>query len=130
MKTPVHIASSHPGWVRKGVRAWVLLVILVGTLMSSVGSLHSHSLAALKAVQHEETVHDDSHGHSHDDDVLERYSGPLHSHLGSDHSHDKAHALPDIPSFSASAPPFWGAASPEWLDRLVAHRLERPPKAA
>lgn len=129
MNTHVHAAFSHPGWVSRGVRAWVLLVILVGTLLSSVGSLHSHSLAALKAVQHAETVHDD-HGHSHDDDVLERYSGPLHSHLGADHSHDKAHALPVVPGISASEPPFWGATSLDWLDRLIAHRLERPPKAA
>jgi hypothetical protein len=130
MTPPVHAHAPRPRWLGRGVRAWVLLVILVGTLLSSLGVLQTHALATLDALQHAQAVHDDTHGHSHDDDAPALYEAGSHTHLGSDHSHDKAHALPAMPEMGVAAAPPWKPRSHAWIDRLMTHRLERPPRTA
>lgn len=112
------------------MRIYVLVSILIGNLLSSVGALDTHALATLDAVQHALLKHDDAHGHSHGDDLLALYEGTSHSHLGADHSHDKAHALPTMLVAAVAAVPYWKPRSAIWTERLTAHRLERPPKAA
>jgi hypothetical protein len=112
------------------MRIYVLVSILIGNLLSSVGALDTHALATLDAVQHTQLEHDDAHGHSHGDDLLAHYEGTSHSHLGADHSHDKAHALPATRVAVAAPAPDWKPRSAIWTEQLTAHRLDRPPKAA
>jgi len=130
MTIPVFAHASRPRWLSRGVRMGVLLVILVGTLLSSLGALRTHALAMLDAVQHTQAAHDGTHGHSHDDEPLAAYEGASHTHLGSDHSHDKAHDLPAMRVVAVPTIPAWKPRSHNWIDRLVTHRLERPPKTA
>ncbi len=112
------------------MRLCVLLVILVGTLLSSLGALHAHALAPLDAVQHAQAEHGDAPGHSHEDESSAAYEGPSHTHLGADHSHDKAHCLPVMPRLCLNSVTPWKPRPLCWRDRLMSHRLERPPKAA
>lgn len=113
------------------MRLGVLLVILLGTLLSSLGTLQSHGLQTLDMLQHVESVaSDDSHGHSHEDESLALFDGLPHTHLGADHSHDKAHALPVMPAVVPAMAELRKPAQLAWVDRLTSHRLERPPKAA
>lgn len=113
------------------MRLGVLLVIFMGTLLSSLGNLHSHGFQTLDAIQHAEAAAlDDAHGHTHEDESLTYVDGVSHSHLGADHSHDKAHALPVEPDVVLAMKPLRKARMLSWMDRLASRRLERPPKAA
>jgi hypothetical protein len=53
-----------------------------------------------------------------------------HTHLGADHSHDKAHALPAMPDVMPAMETLRKPTMLAWMDRMTSHRLERPPKAA
>lgn len=131
MPVIVSALAPRPRWPSRGLRLCVLFVILAGTLMSSLGALHAHALAPLDAVTlHDPAPDDDAHGHSHDDEPLATGEGAPHTHLGADHSHDKAHALPTMPALGMAAAPPWKARSLARIDRLMPHRLERPPKTA
>jgi ABC-type Zn2+ transport system substrate-binding protein/surface adhesin len=118
----------------QAVRVWMLMAMLVGTLISSLGALNTHALAVLDAVEATDMARDDDHehdhGHSHDDGWLANVDGATHTHLGADHSHDKAHALPGLPRLAGSDTPGWARHPVAWSDRLLVHRLERPPKPA
>ncbi len=133
-----HAHAVRPKWLGRSMRAWVLLVILFGSLLSSLGAVRSHALAALETARHTQvahdaaypSAHDDAHGHTHEGDALAAHEGGLHTHLGSDHSHDKAHALPAMQSVPVSTAPLWKPRSHAWIDRLLTQRLDRPPKTA
>jgi hypothetical protein len=126
----MHPLLPRPRWLRCGMRLGVLLVILVGTLLSSLGGLHSHGLKTLDVIQHAEATEGDSHGHSHEEADLALFDGRSHTHLGADHSHDKAHALPLMPAVAPVMKPPGKPLVLAWMDRLAIHRLDRPPKTA
>lgn len=127
------IPRSNPGWLGRGVRVWVLITLLVGALGSSIGAMNSHALAVLDAVRSVDmahgTDHPHTHDHSHDDLWLADMDGAARSHLGADHSHDKAHALPGLISLANAVPSRWTRCAIAWCERWPVHRLERPPKA-
>ena len=130
VKSSAHPDAPRPPWLGRSMRACVLLIILFGTLLSSLGVLQTHALAPLDAIQIAQAEQDDSHGHPHEGDPLAAYEGASHTHLGSDHSHDKAHALPAMSGLGMSAAPPWRPRTRAWIDRLMTHRLDRPPKTA
>ncbi|MBX3608691.1 MAG: hypothetical protein KF871_02250 [Hydrogenophaga sp.] len=99
--------------------------------------MNSHALAVLDAVRSADmphgadqpNAHDHSNNHSHDDLWLADIEGAAHSHLGADHSHDKAHALPVLIRLANAAPSGWTRRTIALYERWPVHRLERPPKA-
>jgi hypothetical protein len=130
MKTPAQALASRPRWLSRGLRLGVLIAVLLGTLLSTMGALQAHALAPLEALQQVQGEHGDAHGHAHvDDHRAIAAEGGLHTHLGSDHSHDKAHALPVMPSLGPLAAPLGKPTVLAWADRLMVHRLERPPRS-
>lgn len=129
--------SMRPDRAALGMRWLVLLVILFGTMVSSVGGMYSHGIAAIAAVSHvsaapSEAEHDHAHGHAHEDGggewVVESHSASAdHPHHGADHSHDKAHALPAAWHSAAPVVPAWFGHVRLWIEMVQASRLERPP---
>ncbi len=117
---------------------WLLLwVILFGTVVSSVGSMYSHGIAAIAAVSHvsaasSDTEHGHAHSHGREDGDGERVevshgASTDHSHHGADHSHDKVHALPITWSVAAPQLPVWIGQAMLRIEMVGASRLERPP---
>lgn len=137
--TPIQPSSMRPSRPALGMRWLVLVVILFGTLISSVGSMNSHGLAALVAGFHdapsmESTSHeherDHDHSHEVEDDELEmmgHVAPPDHPHHGADHSHDKAHALPAAWETTSPLLPVWIGVVRPWAELVQVSRLERPP---
>ena len=120
-----HRAALSMGWL-------VLVVILFGTIISSIGATSSHGLAAFPAALHITPASlDISREHAQEDEGIgwvTQGAGADHPHhYGADHSHDKAHALPVawhsvVPQF----PGWFGLVRP-WIEMVQASRLERPP---
>lgn len=116
-----------------GVCLLILLGMLCGTMVSSMGGVKSHGLAEFAASQHKLVdIALDVHGHSHEhDDARPTLSdaGPEHAHHGADHSHDKSHvpsgAMTVAMSMAASRP----TTARPWVELMEAFRLERPPMA-
>ncbi|MCM2342252.1 hypothetical protein [Rhodoferax sp.] len=116
-----------------GVCALILLGMLFGAIVSSMGGVTSHGLAEFAASQHNvDAIAVDAHGHSHDDDdarpaLLD--AGADHPHHSADHSHDKSHvpttAITVAISMASSRP----ATARQWVELVEAFRLERPPMA-
>lgn len=110
----------------------MIVALLVGAWLSSVGGTVSHGLAALSA---------NGHGHVHDiaeGDVSGGQAGApaLQGHQGHhghehspDHSHDKAHRLPAAPSVQAVRPMAWGVMADARRGCMAPARLDRPPMA-
>lgn len=127
----------RPDRAALGMRWLVLLVILMGTLISSVGGMNSHGIAAIAAVSHvspafSDTSHNDAHSHAHEDGESDWIIGSHgasadHPHHGADHSHDKAHALPLTWHVTAPPLPVWIGQARLWIEMVEASRLERPP---
>jgi hypothetical protein len=116
------------------MRWLALVVIMFGTIISSIGGMNSHGLAAIAAAHHAApSAADETHGHVHKDDrgadvaMLEPSAGADHPHHGADHSHDKAHALPVAWSTAAPQLPDWRVRVRPWIEMIQASRLERPP---
>ena len=138
---PNQPSSMRPYRPALSMRWLVLVVILFGTLISSVGSMNSHGLAALVVGFHGapssgSTSHEleRDHGHSHEveDDDLEmmgHVAPPDHPHHGADHSHDKAHALPTAWETTSPQLPIWIGVVRPWAELVQGSRLERPPMA-
>jgi hypothetical protein len=128
-------STSQPSRVALGMRWMVLIVIVVGTIISSIGLTSSHGLAAI-SVGHTsaQLTADEPHGHSHDDqgDEIAQVEGLLggdHAHHAVDHSHDKAHALPAGWHAASTQAPAWCRQARPWVEMVQASRLERPPMA-
>ncbi|MBT9466278.1 hypothetical protein [Hydrogenophaga sp.] len=129
--------STRPDRAALGMRWLVLLVILFGTVISSVGGMNSHGIAAIASASHADstgldTGHDHAHGHAHEDGSSERVMGSHgtsadHPHHGADHSHDKAHALPITWNVAVPQLPVWIGQARLWIEIVEASRLERPP---
>ena len=119
-----------------GMRWLVLVVIMFGTIISSVGGTSSHGLAAFQAAHHFtptslDTSHEHVHEHAHEDEgmgLVTQTAGADHPHHhGADHSHDKAHALPVAWRSTAPQLPGWFGLVRPWVEMVQASRLERPP---
>lgn len=124
-----HRAALSMGWL-------VLVVILFGTIISSIGGTSSHGLAAFPAALHAtsaslETSHEHVHEHAHEDEgigLVTQNAGADHPHHhGADHSHDNAHALPVAWHSVAPQLPGWFGRVRPWIEMVQASRLERPP---
>lgn len=120
----------------------VLVVILFGTILSSIGGTSSHGLAAFQAALHVtpaslDTSHEHGHEHAHEDEdededegigrVTQSAGADHPHHHGADHSHDKAHALPIAWLSAAPLLPVWFGHVRPWIEMIQAFRLERPP---
>ena len=124
-----HRAVRGMGWL-------VLVVILFGTIISSVGGTSSHGLAAFPAALHAtsaslDTSDEHVHDHAHEDEGIgwvTQSAGADHPHHhGADHSHDKAHALPVAWDSVAPQLSGWFGRVRPWIEMVQASRLERPP---
>ena len=119
------------------VRWLILLVIMFGTIFSSIGGTSSHGLAAFPTALNVTSVpldpsHEHVHEHAHGADGVEvasQSAGADHPHHGADHSHDKAHALPALWSSAALPLAGWFGLVRPWTEMVQASRLERPPKS-
>jgi len=108
---------------------WLVLITLIwGIFVSSVGLTTSHGLAGLAVAEHG-AVSSEAHGHVHDEDV--QVADPVggHPHHAADHSHDKAHALPEQLAVAPTASPERIAVDQPWSPGLEAGRLDRPPRS-
>ena len=125
--------SLRPDGAALGVRWLVLVVILLGTVLSSMGGTSSHGLAAIAATSHTAPSSlDESHGHGHEDHggelaMVDNSVGADHPHHEADHSHDKAHALSVAWGSAVPQPPNWRLSVRPWIEMVEASRLERPP---
>lgn len=122
--------SLRPTGAALGVRWLVLVVILFGTILSSMGGTSSHGLAAIAVALH--AAPDEPNGHAHEEQggelaMVDNSASADHPHHAADHSHDKAHA-PSVAWRSAvpQSPSWWRLARP-WIEMVEAFRLERPP---
>ena len=127
------LSCMRPTGAALGVRWLVVVVIMVGTMISSTGGTRSHGLAAIAAALHATTSSaDEQHGHVHEDRggelaMVDKSAGTDHPHHGTDHSHDNAHALPVAWSSAAPQLPGWFGLVWPWIEMVQASRLERPP---
>ena len=115
---------ARPAALTRGLRWLVLLALVVGTLLAAVGQVKSHGLAELVA------THQDTHSHedvAHDHHPSGINTAADHTHHGADHSHDKAHALPQAWNCATAKPSSWAVTPGHWVELVEAFRLERPP---
>ena len=111
----------------------VLIVITLGTIVSSIGLTSSHGLAVVEAT-HKTVVFlsDIAHGHELGDQgiessVADEISSDEHPHHAMDHSHDTAHHVPLAWGAILQQIPSWEVAVRPWIDMGQAYRLDRPP---
>ncbi|MBT9466670.1 hypothetical protein [Hydrogenophaga sp.] len=123
MNLRTHLPAS-PTRLTLGFRWLVLLALIVGTVMASMGSVTSHGLAALAAMHQDAHSHEEDTGTSHPSGTNTTAD---HAHHSADHSHDKAHALPHAWACVAAHPPSWLSAPRPWIERVQTFRLDRPP---
>jgi hypothetical protein len=115
------------------MRWLILAVIMFGTILSSIGSMNSHGLAAIGTAIHADvSVSDEMHVHAHGDRggeiaVSDQSAGMDHPHHGADHSHDNSHALPITWPSTATQLRSWKLQVRPWVEMVQASRLERPP---
>ena len=130
-------SSSHPTGLALGVQWLMLIVVMCGMLISTMGDTSSHGLAAISAhaMPTAEVLHhpDNSHHPVHEDQggtlaLVDNSSVADHPHHETDHSHDKAHALSGAWNSAAPQPSSWTAPLRPWIEMVQASRLERPPK--
>ena len=128
--------ALHPHRAALGIGWLVLVVIMFGTIISSIGGTSSHGLASFQAALHVtptsmDTSHEHVHEHAHEDEgigLVTQSAGADHPHHhGADHSHDKAHALPVAWHSAAPQLPGWFGLVRPWIEMVQASRLERPP---
>lgn len=132
--TPHLSYALRPNRAALGMRWLVLVVIMFGTVISSIGGTSSHGLAAFATALHVTPFSsDESHEHAHEDQdegigSVTQSAGVDHPHHhGADHSHDKAHALPVVWGSVAPQVPGWVGLVRPWIEMVQASRLERPP---
>ena len=131
--TPRLSLSLRPNRAALGMRWLVLVAIMFGAFISSVGGTNSHGIAAIaEALQANPTPSDKSHPHAHNDGdselaMVSHGAAADHPHHGADHSHDKAYALPAAWSSAPPLLPGWLGLVRPWIEMVRASRLERPP---
>jgi hypothetical protein len=117
------------------MRWLVLLVIMFGTITSSVGGINSHGIAVIAKALHSSPTTPDTQrdlGHEHEDGVdgvvmVSHGAASDHPHHGVDHSHDKAHALPTTWRMATPQLPAWFGHVRQLIEMIRVSRLERPP---
>ncbi len=119
--------------MRSSALRWVALVTLAfGMLLSTVGATSSHGFAVLAVIYHGiGSDSDRTHGHSHDDDGdpgAIAGSGSDHPHHANDHTHDNPHVLAEGLRAWNLASSVWHVSTHIQAGRLLAFRLERPPR--
>ena len=126
-------SSARPTLAKLGMQWLVLIVIMLGAIVSSIGLTSSHGLAATE-VTHKSVVlfSDMAHGHEHGDQgvessVADEISSDGHPHHAMDHSHDTAHHLPQAWGAVLPQLPSWEVVVRPWIDMGQADRLDRPP---
>ena len=125
--------SLRPTGAALGVRWLVLVVILFGTILSSMGGTSSHGLAAIAVALHTAPASpNEPHGHEHEDlggelAMVGNSASADHPHHEMDHSHDKAHALSVAWRMATPQPSRWLLSVRPWIEMVEAFRLERPP---
>jgi hypothetical protein len=125
--------STHPSRVARATRWLVLAVIMLGTVLSAIGNMNSHGLAAVgNALHADSSASDETHGHVHGDRggeivVSDQSAGPDHPHHQADHSHDNPNTLPIMWSSTAMLHRSWQLQVLPWIEMVRASRLERPP---
>jgi hypothetical protein len=125
--------SLRPNRAALGMRWLILVVILFGTIFSSMGGTSSHGLAAIAVSLHAApSSANESHGHEHEDHggelaMVDKSASADHPHHEMDHSHDKAHALSVAWGSAVPQPPNWRLSVRPWIEMVEAFRLERPP---
>jgi hypothetical protein len=126
------VRSCFRSWLVPDARIWILAVVLAGMLVSSIGLMNSHGLAALACAQHRaDSAQGLGHEHSHHDEseATGAETSLAHAHHNADHTHDNA----QVPSMAlrsvAPSLPDWRIFAPARKKGLVAYRLERPPMA-
>lgn len=126
-------SSMRPSWAALGMRWLVLAALMFGTILSAIGSMNSHGLAAIGTALHAgSSASDGMHGHVHGDRggeivVSNQSAGSDHPHHQADHSHDNSHALPIAWSTTATLLRSWQLQVWPWIEMVQASRLERPP---
>lgn len=124
------VRSRFSPWLVTDARIWLLVVVLAGMLVSSIGFVNSHGLAPLAAAQHgDETAQGHGHPHHEESDATVAETSLSHTHHSTDHSHDNAQVPPVALRMVAPSPPDWRKFTPARLKGSVAYRLERPPMA-
>ncbi len=129
--------SLHPTRFELSMRWLVLIVIMFGTFISSMGDTRSHGLAAIAShavfALQEPHSSDQQQQHLHEDQggglaMVEVSPSADHPHHETDHSHDKVHAPAAAWNSAAAQPSSWTAPVRPWIEMVQATRLERPPK--
>jgi hypothetical protein len=103
------------------LRWMVLVVIMLGVMLSSIGMTNSHGIASIAALHEaapsllvaaQEHAHEHSHDYAGHDKVMsvaEQDSGSDHPHHDLDHSHDTAAHLPQALRASLAPRLSWDA---------------------
>lgn len=135
--TPRFANPLRPDRTTLGMRWLVLMVILLGIFVSSMGVTNSHGISAITATSHAAPLHADAmRGHVHEHAPEHTAAGaPIasqvtiddHPHHGADHSHDMAHAPRPGWRSTAPLPPAQVGIVRPWIEWVQAFRLERPP---
>jgi hypothetical protein len=131
---PFIVPSSHqPTLATLGIQWLVLVVIMFGMIVSSIGMTSSHGVAVI-AASHESMrpSAENAHGREHADEGIEfkmadESSAGGHPHHSMDHSHDTAHHLPLVWGAMSSQLPRWEVVVRLWIELGQAYRLDRPP---
>jgi hypothetical protein len=120
--------TGHQPWLTRGIRAWVLIILLLGMQLSFLGHLHSHGFSKVAVTEQEGVT---GHGHSHEIDLPgERQSvseAERAHHNTADHSHEKAYAFPQSASTAVSSTSIWRALAHPLIRGRIAARIDRPP---
>ena len=134
-----HRETAPPTWSRLPLAVWwlVAMALVLGAVLSPVGTLTSHGLAEIVAVQHGTSCEEDmacGHEHEHMDEgeatgVAHHSASAEHAQHSADHSHDKAHAPRGALSHPMPRPTHWQAIATPRVERMVPSRLDRPPMA-
>lgn len=120
--------TGNQPWLTRSMRAWVLIILMLGMQLSFLGHLHSHGFFKVAVAGQED---DPGHGHSHEIDFPgERQSASeaesVH-HNTADHSHEKAYVFPQSASTAVSSASIWRALAHPLIRGRIAARIDRPP---
>lgn len=134
-----HRETALSTWPRLPLAMWwlVAMALVLGAVLSPIGTLNSHGLAEIAAIQHGAPCDEDmacGHEHEHVEEgeapgVVHHSTSAEHAQHSADHSHDKAHAPRGALSQPMARPTSWLAIAAPRVERMAPSRLDRPPMA-